>query len=414
MASKNTVLVIGGTGMVGMATAEAISTYLDAEVLTYDRPATTDKQIADRAQRRADFEDIKAKDAALREANKEPLVDTQHEEWLIGTREKKGKVPAEYAAVNSIADALHQNVNCIVIASGVPRKNDQQTRSDLTEMNAPYFRDLGVQLADAFLAEIKKGNTQLPVVINTGNPVDTMTETMGRTLTERLTQDAMQAVKEGNTQLARDIASVVRDLPHKIMGQGGVLDGARAAFAIGDSFNIPKENLVRVPVVGPHSNSMIVDYDSVRVHYHGKEVALKDCPGVELDTDTRASLHAKAAAGGTSVLKDTAAKTGHKQSATFSTGAAVMIMVEAVLELGQGKDTELCASVFNPRSKICMGHKVVLSSEGAKLLDTPSQGRMAQKLEKGTEAAESDIAVVKRMLNGAGFAPARESTRSPS
>lgn len=339
MAEKKKVLVIGASGMVGMATVEAITEYLGADVITFDRPATTQKQVEDRAKRRTDFNGIKSYG--------ERLLDCRHAKWLLAGRTPVACTAIDIPHMDDLASAFKAEPDCIVITAGAPRKPGED-RSALLKSNSAYFTTLGEQLADAFIACGAKG--AFPVVINTGNPVDDMTEVLGTVITARITG------KVSHDALCQ--------LPARIIGQGGILDGARAAFALNKQFNIALDDLVEVPVLGPHNDKMRIDFENVRVRHNGRIIALSDYPGVKLDEQTKEEIAAITRKGGADVLQDTLAKTGHSQSAVFSTATAVMLMVEAVL---QDKKAHLCVAAFEPKSGFVEGRHVQLCSKGATL-----------------------------------------------
>ena len=251
-----------------------------------------------------------------------------------------------------------------MISAGVPRKGAQE-RSELMNKNASIFIKYGNEIADALFAQLQKNpNARFPVIINAGNPMDAMTETVGKTISARLAR-----LKKNNPEFAEKIQATIVELPAKVIGQGGILDEARAVFAISELTAIPSENILRAPVLGTHNEKMVIDFDAIQVRIGDHTVALKDYQNINLTDDLKAEILKKARAGGSDVLRDTHEKTGISQTAVFGTAAAILKMVEA--SLSTDRVTPLVAAMYDPKLNAVIGQNVLLERDGAKP-DTPS------------------------------------------
>jgi malate/lactate dehydrogenase len=346
------VLVIGASGSVGMATRDAITQYLGADVITWDRPGA---DLAAREARVKQYQELSAIQDSL---------DAKQANWLLRDH-KKADVSGQVSSVETIKQGIEQGVDCIVITAGKPRKAGQD-RSAVAAANAPLFKDLGNNLADIVFEKIKADPAfKMPVIIQAGNPLDTMTEILGRTMHERLTSHANDAIKTKNYALAKPLADAAKFLEQKLVGQSGVLDGARAAFAIHKVLNeFPINKIVSAPVIGTHNENMVIDFDHVKVlDDAGKPIKLTDHPLFKEAVSAKADelratpeLNPKQAvlneitketkAGGSAVIGNYKGRAGIDQSAFVATGAAIMDMVDAVLN----KSKTIPAAAYLPPS----------------------------------------------------------------
>lgn len=336
MPDNNTkkVLIIGTTGAVGMAARDMCHDYIPgAEILTYDTPPRGDAETAQ-------------KERAARIEKYQQIVSVQNEtldgsqaHWLL---RDKHEVPAserkEIAPVDTIEQGVENGVDAIVITLGKPRQKGMQ-RSDLLADNAHIYEKLGTQLAQSFGQQMKTNpHFKIPVMIVVGNPVDTTTEVLWRTLSRNLAEQSRQAsVKvdkpeasaNGDEALSKRLDEAVKELKKKVIGQGGVLDGARGATAISQAMAIPLNDVVAVPVEGQHGPNMAANAADAQVMLNGKQIPLSQHP--EYTTEKAAIIKTETTEGGKAVIDDYREVIKHDQSAVLAAGAATMRMVDAVL-----------------------------------------------------------------------------------
>ena len=365
MKNKGTVLVIGASGMVGYDTVKKLCDYIpNINVLTFDRPVTELSDIEARETRLHNFHILEGKSE---------LLDHAQEQWLLRNQTPL-KHKNTHSSVNDIASAivpdpedstLPQDVDTIIITAGAQRKSHED-RSVLLPRNAPIFIKYGQDIADAFVAKLEQNpNARFPVIIVAGNPMDAMTEALGKAMNHRFAQ-----LKKTRPELEERIQKTMNDLPNKIIGQGGILDGARGAFAIHDELKIPLEDIISVPVLGTHNDKMVIDYKNVIVLYNGEEMRLKDYGFAVLNDDLKKRITAATRIGGEDVITDTKERTkeqfppeGLEQSAVFATAAAILMMAQASLSKQGGV---FPAASYDLSSKVLMGKYLHISHDGAK------------------------------------------------
>lgn len=365
MQNEGTVLVIGASGMVGYDTVKKLCDYIpNINVLTYDRPVT-------------ELSDIEARETRLHNHHilegKSELLDHAQEQWLLRNHTPL-KHKSTHSSVTDIASAiapdpedstLPQDVDTIIITAGAQRKSTED-RAVLLPRNAPIFIKYGQDIANAFVAKLEHNpNARFPVIIVAGNPMDAMTEALGKAMSHRFAQ-----IKKKRPDLEERIQKAIDDLPNKIIGQGGILDGARGAFAIHEELKIPLEDIISVPVLGTHNDKMVIDYKNVIVRYNDQEIPLEDYGFAVLDNDLKERITAATRKGGEDVNVDIQERTkdqfppkGLEQSAVFATAAAILIMAQASLsKVGH----VLPAASYDLASKVLMGKYLHISHDGIK------------------------------------------------
>jgi len=375
MADKK-IVVLGASGMVGMATVEALLHHIAADVTAYDRKPDAEGE-ENRRQRRANFENLKSED----------LLDKRQASWI--NRELKPLAALERGSLSQVDDikqALSGNPDCILITSGIPRKagrSKNEKFSPLIPLNAPYFRELGEAIANAYITALQSNPTaRFPTIINTGNPVDTLTELLVKVISEKLS-DHMQGLYSPKPAYAIQLGKTIIDIPKKIMGQSGVIDGSRAAFALSQTVNVPLEDIIEVPVLGPHNANMVVDFDTIRMRKDNQETSLEIYMGRPLEAVEKDKISQLTRDGAAAVLADIQEKTGQAQTSVFGTAAALTHMAYAAL--GEQK-RQLYASVYDPYLGQGMSRQITLNRDGAGLINTPLSGSMLQQLQKGRTA----------------------------
>lgn len=329
---KKKVLLIGSSGFVGMATRDAITEYLGADVMTMDRPVDPNnaQKLKERDDKKTDYDYFVL--------DKNNTLDGKHANWLLRGREKlpetaQGNVSeaGNFRNVADIKKALDQNPDTIVVTAGIPRKIGED-RDAVRDKNAPFFEDMGRDIAQAILEKLKENaDYKMPVIINVGNPMDTMTEVLGRAIHENLT-----SMFEQEPALKRDIARVARELHQKVVGMGGILDGARAAFALNQvtkekGYEIPLDDIVNVPVLGTHNENMTPELEKAMIKVNGKETSLLDHLGADKIAEINAEVQKLTSTGGAVVNKNYKEVTGLASSAVLGTGAGLLKMVDAVI-----------------------------------------------------------------------------------
>ncbi len=329
---KKKVLVIGTSGAVGMATRDALTDHLGIDVIAYDRPITgspeaIQQKLHDRAAKVNTYN-------RLVEANGK-LLDGEQARWLLKGKkelpvEQRGHVSVIDSNTHDYTAALEEGVDAIVIAAGKPRTKDMK-REEVAPANTPDFAHYGRVFADFAAKKITEDpEFHLPVIINAGNPVDTMTEVLGRELHAGLAEHAKQAKDAGNQGLARLLAAEARSLNKKILGQGGVLDGARAATAIHDVTGIPLDNILSVPVLGTHNENMQVDFANVKICHDGREIGLEQYPDT-IPSGAFNDITERTRKGGVRIAQDYLSQLDVDQTAVLATGIANMRMVDAIV-----------------------------------------------------------------------------------
>jgi len=377
MSEQKKVLVIGASGMVGMATVEALRSHLPVDIITYDR-APDEAGLKARSERTANFNKLKQHD----------LLDKQQAEWITCqmpqlAHEQQGSV----SNAGELAEALSARPDCIVIASGIPRKAGRSSNekfSPLVPLNAPYFRELGETIADAYVTSLKKhSGAAFPIIINTGNPVDTMAELLVKTISSRLASHMREALKANDTELAARLGKDIKEIPKKVMGQGGVIDSSRAAFSLQSELGIPLNQIAELPVLGPHNAHMVVGFEGIKIHKDGHIVSLEEYLGRPVTDAEKDAINKHTRDGAATVLADTQTKTGLAQTALFGTAASVTQMVQAALG---DKEVKLCASVYDPILDRSVGRPIKLNHNGATLSGRGLDDVTHQQLQKGIAA----------------------------
>ena len=186
-----------------------------------------------------------------------------------------------------------------------------------------FFKELGAKLGDIFVERLTQDKEfEIPVMLNAGNPADLMTNIIGDGLRHALNTAARSAREAGDKELAHRLTDARKSLGHKVMGLGGVLDGARAVTAIHEMTDISLADIIDVPVLGTHNERMVVDVDhSTARTPEGDIVPLREYPGVEID---EVEANKRTRMGGTRIIKNYKDLLDMDQSAVLATGAALM------------------------------------------------------------------------------------------
>lgn len=336
------VCVVGASGMVGTATVEVLSA-LGLDVVTVDRKIdpTDTAGLAKRAQREADFGVLK---------NKLQTTDHQQANWLkqgLHGAEAKGDV----SSANSIQDVIQSGIETIVISAGLPRVG-LETRNDLIGKNTPIFESYAEQIAEGYLAKLKQdSNAKLPTIISVGNPMDEMATILYDLIAAKL--DKTKEDPEYAAQKTK-IESTLKDLPTKICGLGGILDGARFAWAIEDVTGIPLNRIVHVPVLAAHGETMVPDFSNVVViNNDGNPARLK------IDGQDERKITTLTRGGGAAVKNDTKEHTGQDQTAVFAAATMVGKFIDA---LYAPEERQIIAAVYNPKKETMAGYNVTVGS----------------------------------------------------
>lgn len=405
------VLLIGSSGMVGMATRDAITQYLGADVITQDRPSS---DTAKREERIALYKQLCEK--------RTDTIDGKQEAWLLRHQApldetKQGRC----SSVSNIMQGMLENPDCIVIAAGKPRTPEQK-RTDVLQANAPFFEDLGHQIGDAFIERLQADpHYKIPVIINSGNPVDTMTEVLSRTIRARMVNVLAQIdtgdLADNEINFRNRLIDAIDSLPTKVIGQGGILDSSRAASAISNSLHIPIEDVISAPVVGTHNEKMVLDVEHCVIRHDGSEIPLAQYP--KMTPERLGKIQEATQKGGGSVLNEYSEILNNgreatlpklSQSAFLATGAANMIMVDAVVH---DKHVELPMASFllnhDGTDGIVVGNVAKLGINGAEqpvtMLDGAShatQTRVPLNVEKRHEYRAAFRGAVEDMAAAAG------------
>ena len=410
---KKKVLVIG-TGGVGMATRDMITDYIGADVIVYDRPLPED---AEKAQKKLEDRAKKAEDYQRSLEAGTDILDGEQAKWLLQGHDKlseaeRGHVTVIDPNITDYLSALDSGVDAIAITAGKPRSAEMTQRADLGKANAPDFAKYGKKFADYAakriaidlekaktseeiaildglerLEALKKSVFHLPVFLNVTNPADATTEVLGRELHAGLARHAVTAQRSGNTDLAKLLAAEARSLKGKILGQGGVLDGSRVATSIHEILRddkgnpFPLEDVVEAPVRGTHDDVMEWDQKNTKVRHQGKIIPLVEYPGIDLNAKYDANktnaeeIISRTRGGGSRIKRNYKEVLDIDQSATIATGAAMMKMLDSVLN---DKKLTMPAVVYHTLKNdgnfhekgdggkgIVMGAMVTLGKDGA-------------------------------------------------
>ncbi len=283
--------------------------------------------------------------------------------------DRTAKLQADLAAVLDIKQALEVS-DLLVVASGMPRKPGQD-RNDpaILTNNARIFRTLGQQIGRAYVmhvqeslaAEPPRQPLPLPSMVNAGNPMDEMTYLLARSLDVYLEMAMNDAANPNRNRAFIDALQDARNsIPQRVMGQGGILDEVRAAFAVADALGIAPADVVRAPVQGPHNNQMELDWKRMTVRLTGgREItgiqAIAEAWGVEDVAGLQQTIAQSTRSGGMAVQLDTKAKTGVEQSAFMGTGAALAVQ-SFLLKGGQAPNVSAYARAGEVRAVSLPNH----------------------------------------------------------
>ncbi len=393
MPSRRNILVIGASGMVGMATTTSLNYYTDANITACSRPPENGEP-EKRAQREQNYTALRSNTGLMDKHQARWLLRDHHGTTSPGTITHTTDLPASLAAAPEI----------IVIAAGIARnapRAEGEKYSPLIPLNTPYFADLANQIADQHVATLRhNARAPFPTIINTTNPVDTMTELLVKTISRRLSAHMRKAVAGHETALATQLGKTIRTIPIKILGQGGVIDGARAAGAISLVTGVALDDIAFAPVLGPHNAHMVVNFDAITVKQDGKSVPLSHIHPLTQEEKDRINTLTRKGAG--DVLEDTKAKTGQAQTAVFATAAAITVMVDAATS---EIPTRLCASAYDTITGRAIGRPISLSSDGAKPIPLPAGDDISPQLRKGAEALATAYGAVESILGTAHDGP---------
>lgn len=229
-----------------------------------------------------------------------------------------------------------KNCDVVVITAGQSRKPGM-SRDDLNRANAELLKPIVGKILDA-------NHGHIPIFVIVTNQMDTM------------------------TYLATSVVGFENS--SKVMGMGGMLDGARFAHQISKTLDITSEN-IHPCVLGEHGAKMVPVPELTTVTINA---ALSKKTGYPIGTYSLADLAAKGVIK-ESVVDDLIRATVNRgteivesmgRSAYVAPGMAVSTMVEHIM----GNDHETVpASVYSADDGICMGRLVMLSHSGAEIVD---------------------------------------------
>lgn len=380
--SKPKICVVGGdSGSIGMELSASLLKK-GYPVLTHDRPETENNRV-DRQKRKDAY-------AALRdyvpEGEKE-LKDKLQANWLA----ERLDPPMEGGSVNTaetIRSAIEQGTEIIALTVGVGRKGSGgNAREALIDANAPAAFNYGTQIADAYLEQLKTNkNAKLPFVINVGNPADAMTATIFKTIQKILVATEKN---ETDTEIKNTISATIKALPSRVLGMGGILDEARAVFAISELLGVPPER-IRAPVFGPHNDDMFIDFKRVTVQAEDGNLTTPSFTSEQIEKINEATKK-----GGALTKADTNAKTGIDQSSVFASARGMELLIQALCSEEQTRMSVIC---YNPTTGAMMGHDAKVSRNGVFIYQLHTQ-ELAEQREKAGLAAKRDAHTAQESVN---------------
>lgn len=346
MAEILKISVIGATGNVGKETSKVLATRFKGELVLIGRNPEI-KRINSR--NIGKIHEIFPSKKPLHEAGL--AMDRADAECVCvngNTPKWSKKVLAEVKGTTDFASIRGSGI--IIITAGQPRKEGMD-RTALLAANQKIIKET--------FSQIKKNNGNEPVIIVVTNPPDAM---------------------------AYEAALLAGYPQGKIIGMGGVLDGARKRRVISGALTIPKEWVVQVPVIGEHGENMVFVPELTEIRFpagsgaFSKTLADMLVSG-EIDGFVLKAIEDRTRARGAQIIKNMGT------SAFIAPAEAIAKMVELIA--ANNTNEVVCVSLPMPENRVSIGMPVRLSREGAAIAKDWFAEMHESTLKKFNEAAEA-------------------------